>query len=301
MTEPTMSEERIQRRRFLRHMGAAAALASGIGLPAPVLRSGEPGKKALWAEDPTGPYAPFRMAIQSYSLRKFDFRKTIDTIYDLQLNLVDLWPEHFPMTLGESDVRSRLRAMRQNVLGRVAYGVVEFTKDHAANRLIFEFAKRLNVFAITANPAPDSFESLDKLVDDFRIMVAIHNHGPEDKRYGTPDLIEKALKDHNKRIGLCIDTGHFLSVGVKPVDVLKAFKGRVYAVHLKDLKPDGGKWKETILGQGELDLVGFLKALKEKETDYKGALALEYELEPDDPVPSIKKGLAAVEAAVKKL
>ncbi|MBI4605097.1 MAG: sugar phosphate isomerase/epimerase [Planctomycetes bacterium] len=239
------------------------------------------------------------MAIQSYSLRKLEFQDAIDAAYELGFEYVELWPGHLPLDLDEGEFRRRVRAMRQNVLRRIAYGVVELTADHEKNRRVFELAKRLNLYALTASPAPDSFESVEKLVEEHRIAVAIHNHGPEDARYGKPELIEKAIARRHKLIGLCIDTGHFLRAGAKPDDVAKQFKDRVFAVHLKDVRSEGGKSKDVLLGQGDLDLAEFLRALK--DSGFKGGLALEYEDEPDDPVPSIKKCLQAVAEAVKKL
>jgi len=292
------SEHPLYRREFL-----AAALS--LAVPFCSLRAEEPRKKALWMDEPKGPYAPFRMALQTYSLRKFDYNKMMESAYDLQLGqpgqfgFLDLWPDHLPKDLDEGEFRRRRRALRANSLKEIAYGVVEFTKDHDSNREIFEFSRRINVYAITARPAPDSFDSLDKLVEELGVAVAIHNHGPEDKMYGTPDLIDKAIKDHHKRIGVCIDVGHFLRCGVKPLEVVKTFKDRVYAVHLKDVKSEGGKYKDVVLGQGDLDLVAFLKGLK--EAGFKGGLAIEYEEEPENPIPSIKKCLEAVKEAVKKI
>jgi sugar phosphate isomerase/epimerase len=294
------SMRNFDRRAFLRRLiGTGAAAAASIPLCS--LIAGEAaGKKAPWAEEPKGDFAPFHIALQTYSLRKFDFEKTVETVFfDLKINFVDLWPDHFPMDLPEAEFRRHLKTMRQNMVRRIAYGVVELGKDPAKDEKVFEFAKKLNVYALTANPAPEGLEAVEKLAEKYAIAVAIHNHGPEDKRYGTPDLIEKALAGRGPRIGLCIDTGHFLLAGVNPVDVVGKFKGRIHAVHLKDVKSDGGKKKEVILGQGDLDLVGLLKALK--ESGFKGGLAVEYEEEPENPVASIAKGLDAVKAAVKRL
>lgn len=286
------------RREFLAAAGATAL--SGAGMPFGALRGDEKAaKKAPWAGEPRGPYAPFRMALQSYSLRKLDFQNAIDAVYDLRLGLVELWPGHLPVNLDEGELRRRLRAMRQNLLGRVAYGVVELTRSHEANRAVFEFASRLNLHALTASPEPESFDSLEPLVEEFGIAVAIHNHGPEDKRYGTPELLEKALKGRHKRIGLCVDTGHFLRVGVKPTDVVQAFGERVHAVHLKDVRSEDGMTTDVSLGEGDLDLVPFLRALK--ASGFKGGLALEHEADADHPVPAIQKCLLTVREAVQKL
>jgi inosose dehydratase len=290
---------RFGRRQFLR-AGAGTLAAVGAGMAAPLLsaQDAKKGKKAE-REVPLGPYAPFKMSVQSYSLRKFDFEKMVQTLYDLELHFVELYPAHMGSELGEFDFKSHMRFMRQRSIRPIAYGVVDFTKDVDKNRALFEFAKKLRLASISANPHPDSFQSLDKLVEEYAIPVAIHNHGPEDKLYRTPELIEKAIKDHHKLIGLCVDTGHFLRAGVNPLEVVKQFKDRVYGCHLKDVKTEGGKSRFTVLGQGDLDTPALLKLLK--DAGFKGGLSLEYEEEENDPVPSIKKCLETVREAVKKV
>jgi sugar phosphate isomerase/epimerase len=54
-----------------------------------------------------------------------------------------------------------------------------------------------------------------------------------------------------------------------------------------------------VLGKGDLDLVGCLKALKKLKYDH--LLALEYEEHPEDPIDEIQACLAAVRDAVKKV
>ncbi len=298
----------LNRRDFLKLAGLTplAAAAAGPLWAAAQEKDGKDGEKETEKKKEEGrdkpapsPYAPFSMSIQSYSLRKFDFEKMVETLFALDLHFVELFPGHFPSDSGENEMRSRRRIMRHNSVKPISYGVVRFTKDHEKNRALFEFAKTLALASISADPDPDSFDSLDKLVEEFKIPVAIHNHGPEDRRYRTPEMIEKAIQGHHKLIGLCVDTGHFLRVDVNPVDVVKKFKERVYGVHIKDVKSAGGKKTFTVTGEGDLDTVGLLKSLK--ESGFKGGLSLEYEEEPDNPVASIQKCLAAVREAVKKV
>jgi len=305
--------DHLDRREFFRVAGGGALAAALLSPVGPLCRAAlarspgaaQEGKEAKKqkrgkgaAEEVTGPYAPFKMALQSYSLRKFGFEKMIETLWGLEIKFVELYPAHFPGDLSESERRSRLRIMRHNGIKSIAYGVVSFTSDHEKNRKLFQFARDLNLASLSADPAPDSFESLDKLVEEYRIPVAIHNHGPEDKRYRTPEMIEKAIKDHHRLIGLCVDTGHFLRVDVNPVEVVKQFKDRVYGVHLKEVKTEAGKKVFKVLGEGDLDTVGLLRALKEHR--FQGGLSLEYEEEEDAPIPSIKKCLEVVREAVRK-
>ena len=66
--------------------------------------------------------------------------------------------------------------------------------------------------------------------------------------------------------------------------------------HLKDVK-DATKF--TILGQGDLNLVGTLSALK--SLNYSGILSLEYEESEQNPIPDIKACLEAVRKGLKSI
>ena len=61
---------------------------------------------------------------------------------------------------------------------------------------------KLGIRTITANPQSDAetFASLDKLVAEYDMRIAIHNHGPG-AIYDKLDGVVKAIKDHDQRIG----------------------------------------------------------------------------------------------------
>jgi inosose dehydratase len=239
-----------------------------------------------------GPYSPFQMGLQSYSLRglksdgRSDMSKALDATKDLGIHYWEAFPDHVPMPAG-GEVSPDLKAQLQKAGVTLAgYGVVHFGKDSAANRRLFEFAKSLGLEYITADPDPEAFDDLDKLVESFGIAVGIHNHGPEN-RYAKIETIQKAIKDHHPKIGCCIDTGHFLRSREDPVDAAEAFGTRVYGVHLKDVK-DANTF--TILGRGDLRTVDLLKTLARNK--YKYLLAVEYEVNEQNPVDDIKACLA---------
>jgi sugar phosphate isomerase/epimerase len=96
-----------------------------------------------------------------------------------------------------------------------------------------------------------------------------------------------------------VDTGHFLRSDENPVEAIEAFGHRTYGVHLKDVKklPNGEK-QFTILGEGDLDVVGCLKALKKLKFEH--CMSLEYEENESNPMADIQKCLANVREAVKK-
>jgi sugar phosphate isomerase/epimerase len=177
----------------------------------------------------------------------------------------------------------------------IGYGVVPLGKDELLNRKVFEFAKLMGLKYISASPSPDSFDLLDKLVEEYGVAVGIHNHGPGD-RYAKIATIDKAIKDHHPKIGCCIDTGHFLRSREDPVHAVEVFGKRVYGVHLKDVK-DARDF--TILGKGDLRTVDLLKALAKNNYDY--CLAIEYEENPENPLEDIKACLATAQKAIAEV
>jgi sugar phosphate isomerase/epimerase len=180
-----------------------------------------------------------------------------------------------------------------------AHGVNGFSKNHDNNRKLFEFAKAAGIKNITADPTEDSFESLDKLVKEFDIRVAIHNHGPG-ARYDKVADVLKAVKDHDSRIGACADLGHYIRSGEDPVKVITLLEGRLFGIHFKDFAEMKKDAKGVILGKGQLDVAGVFKALKKVNFPADGALSLEYEENEKNPLDDVKQCLQiAAEGAQK--
>lgn len=252
------------------------------------------GGRAAAAAD--GSYGPFKVGLQSYSLRGYKSLETaLAKTKELGLTYWESYAAHIPVSTDPaqlSAVKAKLEAAGVTVNG---FGVIRFSKDHAANRALFEFGKAMGLAYFSADPDPDAFDSLDKLVDEYKIAVGIHNHGPG-HRYDTIEVIEKAIKDHHRLIGVCNDTGHFLRSKVDPVDVVKAFGKRTYGVHLKDVK-DAKTF--TVLGEGDLRTADLLRALAAIDYDY--CLAIEYEEHPENPIDDIRACLAAARKAAAGL
>jgi inosose dehydratase len=241
-------------------------------------------------------YGGFRMGVQTYSFRNFSFADALVKTRELGLSHVELYPGHLdhasvtPAQLAEAKQR-----MADAGITADAYGVVPFSQDEAAARKIFDFAKEVGILSISADPAADSFELLDRLLEEYKIPVAIHNHGPH-HQWGDPNVIHAAIKDHHPLIGLCADTGHFLRAGVDPIEALRILRGRFFGMHVKDFV---GEETETIIGEGNLDLKGLIAEMQAQA--YAGPCALEYELSPEDPMAGMRQGLANFRAAVAAL
>jgi sugar phosphate isomerase/epimerase len=288
---------RASRREFLRAGGiaaTAAAITAGCKVDRPVPQP----KPTLLPKpaEPPKPYGRYRVGVQSYCFRNFKFEEAIAKTAELGLHYTEATPGH----LLPNSPADRLAAVQALLAARqvklFAYGVCGFGKDEGAARTIFDFCKKVGIGVISAGPAPDSLDLLDKLVAEYDIQIAIHNHGPGDKVWGKLQQVLDGTRDHHPHIGLCLDTGHLARSGDDPVEAVRKLGPRLHALHIKD-------WNEAkhdcVVGKGKLDLVAFFTALK--EVGFSGPAALEYELDADNPVPGIAASLEALRAVIAQV
>ena len=179
-----------------------------------------------------------------------------------------------------------------------------FDANEAKTRQAFDFARKMGIDSLSANPKKDkaTFDLLDRMVEEYKVAIAIHNHGPR-ALYDKISDVETMVKDRHPLIGACVDTGHFLRSDEDPVEAIQRLGKRVFGVHLKDVKTVtvGGKKKKQfkIVGEGDLDVAGCLKVLRKLK--YKRVVALEYEENPKNPLSDLAVCLKSVRAAVKSL
>jgi inosose dehydratase len=272
-----MSASNLDRRSFL----AAAAIAGAALLP-----------RRAWAaaEEPN-------LGIQMYSLRGFKVDDALAHVKDLGLKFVEFYPGMFPVTDDQAVIDAMKKRVADLGLTISAYGVSRFTKDDAANRRIFAFAKAAGIPILGADPDPDSFASLDGLVKEYDLRIAIHNHGPTHRYNKALDVLQ-AIEKHDSRIGACADLGHFLRSGEQPTEVIRLLAGRLYGIHLKDFAEMRDKTKGVILGAGHIDVPAVFAALERANFPADGALSIEYEENPNDPIAEIRACVAAARAAM---
>jgi len=54
-------------------------------------------------------------------------------------------------------------------------------------------------------PTHDDLPMVERLVKEFDIRIALHNHGPEDKNFPTVESVLEAVRPLDRRCGLCMD------------------------------------------------------------------------------------------------
>lgn len=282
----------LSRRGFVKAgLGATALAAAGIATQSVV-------GKAFGAIAPKA--SQLKLGLQLYSLRNFPVDVALEHAKSLGFDQVEFYSGMFPLDASDDAIKAMVAKVKSLGMSISAHGVNGFTKDDAANRKIFEFAKKAGIKNISAGPTPDSMDSLNALVKEFDIRIAIHNHGPTDRFNKVVDLL-RAIEGRDERIGACADLGHYIRSGEKPVDVIRSLKGRLYGIHLKDFAEMQDKTRGVLLGEGHLNCEAVFDALIQAKFPADGALSLEYEENPDNPIEDIRKCVATAKAALAKV
>lgn len=247
----------------------------------------------------------FPLGCQAYSFNRYTLFEAIDKTKEAGGKTIEifLWQKfslEFPAVEVNAHLSDKQIALLKEKLHSSGIRAVSayfnntpFTeKDPEAElRKIFDFAKKMDLVSLTGEP-PDGKTNLDlieKLVKEYDIRFCLHNHQrdegrPEYKNWD-PNYTATLMKGRDKRMGFCLDTGHIVRSGLKPVEALKVLKGRVFALHLKD--PITTNDHDTIFGQGVGDVKGVLRELKRQ--DFTGYISIEYEHNWTNSVPDIKQ------------
>ncbi len=280
----------LNRRSFLALTGAAAG---AVLLP----------RNSFAAED----FGGFTVGIQSYTFRKFGFEQALKKTQELGLKYAELYRGHLKTDSSPEAIKAAKKLCGEYGITPIAFGVENFSKDHDKNKKLFDFGAALGIKHLSADPDPDSFDSLDKLCDEYKISIAIHPHGPSGNkmhRWADAATVMKAVKDHHELIGTCLDTGHLIRSAQLGVDldsakqVLEMGK-RNFGLHLKD--HDNKRKTDVPYGDptGKLDVPAVLKALK--EVKFGGYISIEYEANENNPSPDVQKCVDYLKDAIKKV
>jgi sugar phosphate isomerase/epimerase len=276
-------EPSTSRRRFFKLAGAASLVAAGSAARA-VAQEG-PGKRV------SGGNATFKLGLASYTLRKFDLDETLAMTKRLSLEYVCFKSFHLPLDASSDEITATVEKVKEAGLILYGGGVIGMKTEDQVNQA-FQYAKAAGMTTIVGVPAPELLRLVEKKVKEYDIQVAIHNHGPGDKIYPTPQAAYEKIADLDKRIGLCVDIGHTVRYGEDAVETTRRCADRILDIHLKDVTAASAAGRACPAGHGVIDLPAFLKTLM--EIDFSGVAAFEYEADATDPLPGLAESVGYV-------
>jgi len=239
----------------------------------------------------------FALGCQAYTFKNFSAFEAVEKTAQAGGTIIEFFPGQ-KLSLEQPDLKLHHDASDETIasikahlakhrIRAVNYGVVG-GKDDAEWRKIFEFAKKLNLYAITTEDV-EHLDVIEKLVKEFDIRVAYHEHArrPNDPKYRLwdPNYVLALVEKRDPRIGACADTGHWATSGLKPLDCVRILRGRIISLHLKERTAIGERLPDAVFGTGVSDIKGILDELKQQ--GFAGNIAIEYEANWDNSVPDV--------------
>lgn len=246
------------------------------------------------------------IAMQCWTFHRFSFFETLEKTAALGIKYLEAYPGQvldksnpavrFGHSLADEQLDIIKQKLKEHGITLVSYGVVGFNNDETGMKQVFDFARKMGIRTIVAEPDYDDYSLIEKMVKQYDIAVAIHNH-PKPTKYALPETVLARVQGLDERIGACADTGHWMRSGVEPTAALRMLTGRIRNVHLKDLHAFADKAAYDVpFGQGKADIRSILA--ESTLQDYRGFLVIEHEnpADLDNPAPPIQKGLEYIKS-----
>lgn len=263
---------------------AGSALAVGAGSAAAVAAAPS-GQKPL----------PFPLGLASYTLRKFDLDQTLVMTRRVGLTHICLKSFHLPLEATADEISAAVAKVQAAGLDLYGCGVVTMKTDKDVDQA-FDYARAAGMRTIVAAPAWEVLPLVNEKVKQFDIEVAIHNHGPGDKLYPTPESIYQRVEKLDARIGICMDVGHTLRIGADPVADTERFADRLLDLHIKDVTAASPEGSTLEIGRGVIDIPALLRTLL--KIPYRRVVSFEYEKDADDPLAGLAESVGYIRGAL---
>ena len=229
---------------------------------------------------------PFKLGMAGFTFHRQNLDKALATMKKIDCHYLCHKDFFVPYDADDAAIAQYRKTIAAAGVETLATGPLY--ADNAADlRKQFEFARKLGIRILVGVPFEKNakgervesdamLDEVEKLVKEFDMVYAIHNHGPDmPKLYPTAEAALKRIGGRDARIGVCLDIGHEKRGGGDNVAFIKANAARIYDVHLKNITIRGKKASTKEGPRGELDIKGIFQALA--DAGYDGVCHVEYE------------------------
>ncbi|MCU4798797.1 sugar phosphate isomerase/epimerase [Halobacteria archaeon HArc-gm2] len=244
----------------------------------------------------------YAVGVQSVVFQDYSLAGLLEALGETGIRHLELWDHHLSADDDEKTITDATAAIEDAGIDVCGYGVVDLD-DVGQARPHVAFADRLGADYVTVNYPPDRDDVTEELIDlaeEFGVDVGIHNyssvhHDDLSQVFSSIADVRGVLDRYDHpRLGVCVDTGHFLVEDVAPDDVIRNLGDRINAVHLKDTS---AAEVEDLPGAGQLDLP-YLLALLDEHADVDAPLVIEYELPEDRVIEALETAEKNVRRAI---
>jgi inosose dehydratase len=231
---------------------------------------------------------PLEVGIAGYTFAKFDIDKSIEMMKRIGVKNLSVKDIHLPVNSSDEKIAAVMTKLKDAGINVYTVGVIYMQTKEAVEQA-FAYAKKCGVNMIVGVPEYDLLDVAEAQVKAYDIRLAIHNHGPEDKRYPSPKDVYDRIKARDKRMGLCIDIGHTVRAGMKPEKAIHDFKDRLFDLHIKDVSIAAKDGKAIEIGRGVIDFPAVVEALR--DVKFEGVCSIEFEKDMTDPLPGMAESI----------
>ena len=277
-----------------RAFGKLAAATAAVGaLPAfDAWATGAPPTGAAAA--PTG----FDLGIASYTFRAFSLDQAIAMTARLRIKKITLKDMHLPMAVTADEMASVRDRLKAAGIELSSCGVVYMKTEEEVHKA-FAYAQLAGITMMVGVPDAPLLPLAERKVKETSISLAIHNHGPTDQRFPSPESAYTLISKMDRRMGLCIDVGHTQRLGLDPAAQVERYFDRLLDVHIKDVSAADAKGTTVEIGSGVIDTVKLLHTLAKLK--YAGTLHFEHEKDEKDPFPGLSESVGYVRGVMATL
>mgnify|MGYP003670832542 CR=1 FL=1 len=236
------------------------------------------------------------VGMASYTLRKYSLDEVIDIAQRLDISDIAFKSFHLPYESTDEELRFIRDKVKARGINLYAGGVI-YMKTAEDVEKYFNYARTAGLKMIIGAPNHELLPLIEKKAIETDIKLAIHNHGPEDEIFPSPKSVYDKIQHLDKRIGLCIDTGHTFRLNLDPATELKKYQDRLMDVHIKDIDEQIPEGNNVEIGRGKMDLPSILRALQ--EIKYSGVLGLEYEKDGDHAIYGLSESVGYIRGLLR--
>lgn len=263
---------------------------AGAGLAAGLAARNLPAMPDFFSTPPAGKHL-FRLGVASYTLRRFSLEDALRMTARLGIDQITLKDMHLPLDSNPEQISGALRIAGEKGIQIYGAGVVYMKNEQEVHRA-FEYARRAQMEVIIGVPEHPLLPLVNEKVKETGIRLAIHNHGPGDERYPSPESAYERIKGLDEKIGLCLDIGHTRRLGLDPAAEAEKYFDRLIDVHIKDVSADNAEGRTVEIGRGVINIRSFLSVLLKNK--FSGRVSFEHEKDPDDPLAGLAESVGFV-------
>jgi sugar phosphate isomerase/epimerase len=205
---------------------------------------------------------------------------------------------HLPMAVTPEEMKTVRASLEGAGVQLSSCGVIYMKSEEEVHKA-FAYARLAGITMMVGVPQLALLPLTERKVKETGIAVAIHNHGPDNPLFPSPESAYRAVEKLDARLGLCVDVGHTQRLGLDPAAQIERFFDRVLDVHIKDVSGSDAKGTTVEIGRGVIDTPKLLRTLV--RLGYAKTIHFEHEKDGKDPFPGLAESVGFVRGVLAAL